>query len=98
MLKMWGAWSLGFPLATPMLEPISRPLKSKLRRSQGATVCMSVCKGGFKKEGSPLHMFCRCDKLSSSLHKNGVNYAASQSVKVAHNQGGPETDGGFAKK
>ena len=95
---MWGAWSLGFPLAPPMLEPISRPLKSKLRRSQGATVCMSVCKGGFKKEGLPLHMFCRCDKLSSSLHKNGVNYAASQSVKVAHNQGGPETDGGFAKK
>ena len=45
-----------------------------------------------------LHMFCRCDRLSSSLHKNGVNYAASQSVKVAHNQGGPETDGGFAKK
>jgi len=50
MLKIWAVWPSRLPFATPMLGPISRFLKSTLRRSQGRTVCMSVYEGGLKKE------------------------------------------------
>jgi len=70
----------------------------RLRRSQDVQFVWVSARAAWRKKVSTLHIFCRCDKLSSSLHKEGVNYAASQRVKVAHNQGGLETEGGFAKK
>ena len=74
-------------------ETYIRSLKSTLTRSPGRTASTSVCEGRLKKVGFTsahvlqLRHFC--------LHKNN---AAAQSDKVAHNQGRPKTDGGFAEK